>query len=122
MGEPVDQQIADVRALLEQKLRVRGRTLETQVRKAGRRLPRWVRRDANYIAQSVTLLDNPKLARMVNDAKFRSAQANVVNYLQSIDVGAHRRDAAVSMIASIAFALLVTAVLVLIVLVQRGFV
>lgn len=122
MGQPLEHQIEQVRALLEQKLRVRGRTLAHQIRKAGRRLPRAVRHDATYLAQSIALAENPKLARMVNATKLNNAHANVVRYLEGIDPGEHRRTALLNLTASIAFALLVTAVLVLFVLVQRGFV
>ncbi len=122
MGKDVHQQVTELRVLLDEKLGVRGRTLAIQIRKAGRLLPRHVRRDATYIAQSVALTDNPKLARMVDNAKLQRAHANVVAYLNSINVTERRVTAALNLAASIAFALLVTAVLVLFVLVQRGFV
>lgn len=114
--------VEEVSALLESKLRVRAPTLGGQVRKAGRRLPRGVRRDATFLAQSIALTDNPKLARMVDAGKMRQAHTNVVRHLEAIDVSRQRRTAALNMIASIAFAILFTAILVLFVLVQRGFV
>lgn len=122
MGEDVHKQVAEIQALLEEKLHARGRTLAAQLRKVGRLLPRHVRRDATYLAQSVALTDNPKLARMVDAKKINRAHANVVAHLNTINVTERRVTAALNLIASIAFVLLVTAALVLFVLVQRGFV
>lgn len=122
MALTLQQMVDEVRAGLEAKLRVRGRTLDAQIRKTGRLLPRRVRRDATYLAQILPLSANPKLARMVDTAKAKQAHRNICDFLESIDVGAQRRSAALNLVASIAFALLVTGVLLLFVLVQRGFV
>ncbi len=122
MGMTLQQMVDEVRDALADKLRVRGRTLDAQVRKAGRLLPRAVRRDATFLAQAVGLADNPKLARMVDMAKARQARRRVLAYLQSVDMAAQRRDAALNLVASIAFALLATGVLLLFVLWARGFV
>ncbi len=122
MVEDANHIAGEISTLLEDKLRVRGKTLAAQLRKAGRRLPRGVRRDATFIVQSSVLTDNPKLARMVDSKKLRQAHRNVVSHLEKVDLSQQRRTAALNMIASIAFAILFTAVLVLFVLVQRGFV
>lgn len=112
----------EVRAGLHSKLRVRGATLEAQVRRAGRRLPRRIRSDATYLARAVALAANPKLVRMVDIAKAQQAHRNVLAYLDTVDVGAQRRTAALNILAAIMFALLVTGVLLLCVLWIRGFV
>lgn len=122
MGMTVQDMVAELQEAFSDKLRLRGRTLEVQIRKAGRKLPRAVRRDATYLAQAVTLLDNPKLARMVDMTRAGKAHRNVLAYVETVDVGAERREVALGVAASVAFALLVTAGLVLVVLVQRGFV
>ena len=118
----LQQMVDEVREGLVDKLRVRGRSLDVQVQRAGRLLPRRVKRDATYLAQAMALADNPKLARMVDMAQARQAHERVLGFLGGIDPGAQRRTAALNLVASIAFALLVTAVLVLFVLVQRGFI
>lgn len=114
--------VDEISALLDDKLRVRGKTLAAQVRKAGRRLPRAVRRDATFIVQSMALTDNPKLARMVDHKKLQRARANIVRHLEGVNLSEQRRTAALNMVASIAFVILFTGILVLFVLVQRGFV
>jgi hypothetical protein len=122
MALTMPQMVEEVRAGLADKLRVRGRSLAVQVRKAGRRLPRAVRRDAVYLVQTVGLADNPKLARMIDMARAQAAHRNILQFLQTVDVAAERRGIALQIIASIALAILATGILLLIVLVQREFV
>jgi hypothetical protein len=122
MALTMHQMVEEVRVGLADKLRVRGRSLAVQVRKAGRRLPRAVRRDAVYLVQTVGLADNPKLARMIDMARAQAAHRNILQFLQTVDVAAERRGIALQIIASTALAILVTGILLLIVLVQRGFV
>lgn len=122
MGMTLQQMVDEVREGLADRLRVRGRTLDAQIRKAGRLLPRAVRRDATFLAQAVELADNPKLARMVDIGKAQQAHRRVLAHLQSVDMDRQRRDAALNLTASIAFALLATGVLLLFVLWARGFV
>ena len=116
------QMVDEVRAALADKLRVRGRSLAVQVRKAGRRLPSAVRRDAVYLVQTIGLVDNPKLARMIDMRRAQLAHRNILAFLETVDVAAERRGIALQIAASIALALLVTGLLLLFVLVQRGFV
>ena len=122
MGKTLQQMVEDIREGLEDKLRVRGKSLDAQLRKAGRRLPKRVRNDATYLARGLTLVENPKLAKMFDQAKAVKAHRNVMAHLETVDLGAQRRDAALSLLGSIAFALLFTGIMVLFVLWQRGFV
>jgi len=122
MGMTLQNMVDEVRAQMEEKLRVRGRSLEAQLRKAGRTLPRHVRRDATYLARALPMTANPKLARMVDLRQAQRAHKNILAHLQTVDIGAQRRDAALSLIASIAFALLTTGVLLMFVLWARGFI
>lgn len=121
MGQTLQKMVEDVRAGMQSKLRVRGRSLDAQIRKAGRLLPRAVKRDATYLARALPLAANPKLMRMVDMDKARQAHRNILAFLEGIDLAAQRRTAALNLLASIAFALLVTGSLLLFVLVQRGF-
>ncbi|MDX8348185.1 hypothetical protein SLH49_09315 [Cognatiyoonia sp. IB215446] len=122
MGKSVEYQVDALRTLFAEKLRVQGRDLEAQVRKAGRRLPRHVRRDARFFLESYGLMANPKLARMVDGKKMDRAYSNIVAYLDGLDPRQERITAMINLAASIAFVFLVTGVLVLVVLVLRGFV
>ena len=122
MALTMHQMVDEVRAGLAGKLRVRGRTLAVQVRKAGRRLPRGVRRDAVYLVQTIGLADNPKLIPMIDMRRAQAAHRNILQFLETVDLAAERRRIALQIVASIALAVLVTGILLLVVLVQRGFV
>ncbi|WP_333713208.1 hypothetical protein [Yoonia sp.] len=122
MSQTIEQMVAEVRAGLREKLGLRGWTLAAQLRRGRRLLPRHIRTEAIYLAQIAALADNPKLHRMIDEAKVRAAHRNVLAYLATIDLAAQRRAAALNMVASIAFGLLVTAALTILVLWWRGFV
>ncbi|MDO6589303.1 MULTISPECIES: hypothetical protein [Rhodobacterales] len=122
MGQMIEQNIADIRALLESKLRVRGGSLAVQIRKARRLLPRAVRRDLNYLVETAELSRNPKLVRMVDTARVARAHRNAVAFLDGVDLREQRITGLINVIAAIALAILVTVALVIYVLVQRGYV
>ena len=120
MAKSLDQLVDEVREGLAVQLRARGATLAVQVRKAGRGLPRAVRKDADYLVRAVALSENPKLARQIDMRRAQAAHRHILLHLETIDLTAQRRNAALNMIASIAFALLATVVLVITVIWWRG--
>ena len=122
MVHMIEQNVAEIRALLESKLRVRGASLAVQARKAGRRLPRAVRRDLAYLIESSELIRNPKLVRMVDTNHTARAYRNTVAFLERVDLREQRITKLINLAAAIALAVLATAALVIFVLVQRGYV
>lgn len=84
-GEQVSDYAAQISTLMAERLRIKGRSLDAQIHKSGRRLPRRIKRDAAFVAQANTLIANPKLARMVDVAAVRRAGDNVIAHLQTID-------------------------------------
>jgi hypothetical protein len=122
MVKTIEQNIADIRALLETKLRVRGASLAVQLRKARRHLPRAVRRDLTYLIDSAELSQNPKLVRMVDATRVARAHRNAVAFLENVEMREQRITGLINVVAAIALAVLVTAALVIYVLVQRGYV
>ena len=120
MASDIHTQVDEIRALLDQKLGVRGRTFEAQVRRARRYLPRGLRRELVYFAQAHALADNPKLQRMINRPRLEAAYRKSVYFLERADIGQTRKATVMGVAASIGFGLLVTAILVLVVVVQRG--
>jgi hypothetical protein len=122
MALTLDKMVDEVREALRVQLRVRGRTLAAQLRKAGRRLPRGVRRDGAVLVEALALAASPKLARQVDMRRAQAAHRHILQYLDTVDIGAKRRDMALQIVASIALALLVTGCLVIAVLALRGFV
>ncbi|WP_375254524.1 hypothetical protein [Yoonia sp.] len=118
----LDTIVADVREGLAARLRVRGKTLAVQMRKAGRRLPRHIRRDLTYLIEAQQLDAHPKRAAQVDMGRATKARRSVLAYLETVDLAAERWTMILGVVASIAFAMLVTGIILLFVLVQRGFV
>lgn len=73
-------------------LRIRGKTLPLQLRKAGRLVPRAVRREAEFLVQAQTQAQHPKLSRMVDIAHANQAHRTVVEFLDTIDPAERRKD------------------------------
>ena len=120
--ETLQNQVDEMRKLLETQLRARGKTLAAQVRKAGRQLPRRIRKDAQDVIDAMSLVENPKLARIVDsDAVKRSAQ-NVIDHLQTIDPMDRLKGRILSILGAVAIVLLVTFAIFVYVLVKRGLV
>ena len=122
MAMTLDHIVTDVREGLATRLRVRGKTLAVQLHKAGRRLPRHVRRDLSYLVEAQKLATHPKLAARVDVRRATLARRNILAHLETVDLAAERWTMVLGVVASIAFAILVTGIILLFVLVQRGFV
>lgn len=121
-GETIQIQVDEVRALMETRLRVRGKTLDQQVRKAGRLLPRAERREAVYLAQAATVMQHPKLSRMVDASKAARAHARLTTFLKSVDPKDRAKGRLLAWLGSVSFAAIVIFVVTVTVLVQRGIV
>jgi flagellar biosynthesis/type III secretory pathway ATPase len=121
-GDIVTTTAEDLRRLFEDRLRIKGRSLEAQVAKAGRQLPKRVRADARYIAEAVTLRQNPKLARMIDESQIARARQNVVEHLEKINPNDRLKGRVLNWLGAIsAFGITLFAVLVW-VAVERGLV
>jgi len=94
--------IDDIRSLFAEKLKANGKTLEQQVAKARRQLPRNVARQAKYLAEAEQLMHNPRLARMINTDAVARAHDVVVAHLRSIDPSRRRKDRLLNFAALIA--------------------
>ena len=121
-GNLLETQVDEIRKLMETQLRVRGKTLDLQVHKAGRLLSRNLRRDATYLAQAATVMHHPKLSRMVDEAKATLAHARLKDFLVTVDPKDRAKGKLLGWLGSMAFAFIVIFVLVVTVLVQRGIV
>jgi len=120
--EMLQNQVDEIRNLLETQLRAKGRSLEAQLRKAGRRLPRKIRADAAKVVEAQTLVQNPKLARMIDTAAVTRATENVTAHLHTIDPWERFKDRWLGILGAISAVLIFTFIVVVYVLVQRGIV
>lgn len=110
-----------VAELLEQRLRLRGPTLGVLVRKAGRRLPRKVRRAAQELAAVEALAQHPKGRMMVDMTRATAAYDICIAHLKPLGSGARWKGLALDLAATLGMLLLVLGVAGVTIVVWRGF-
>ncbi len=106
---------------MREKLSVRGRNLKVQAGRARRFLPKSVRSDAVFLSESVKLAENPKLLRMLDQARLDAAYQNCTRFLNGIDPSERRKAMLLSIITRLAFVVVVVFALVVTLLAWRGF-
>ncbi len=94
---------------MEERLGVRGRTLEAKLRRAGRMVPRWVQRNAFQLVEAERLTAHPKLMRQVDPAGLDVAYSKVETWLKTVDPAERRKDKILGLLAVNAFNLIVVA-------------
>lgn len=90
--DAVMRRLAETEALMAERLRIRGRTLDDKLRRARRLMPRRVAREAAYLAEAQHLCGAPKLARRIDPARLDAAHRVVTDYLRSVDPKERRKD------------------------------
>ena len=81
----------NLRKAMHSQLRIRGRSFAGAVRRAGRMLPRRLRRQADVIIKAQGVGGHPKLLRMIDRAAVDAAYADISGYLAGIDPADVRR-------------------------------
>ena len=121
MGAITIQQMADrVAGLLEDRLRIRGAGLAAKLKSGGRRLPRKVRVAAEELAEAAHMSQNPKLLLQVDETKVAEAYDICLRHLAPLGAKARRRGLLQSIVAQVAFGLIVVVGLVIVVMKARG--
>lgn len=120
--QALEPQIQDIRTLLETQLRIKGATLDQQIKRAGRLLPRKIRAEAAFLVQANMLVQNPKLARMISADRAQKAHDAVATYLRGIDPKDRIKGRILNIAGMLAFNLLLIGGLVVAYLVWRGIV
>lgn len=67
------------------KLSIRGADLRAKMRKAGRRLPRRLRREGAYLIEAAQMEGHPKLSRQIDLPRVSRAYQEFDRYLDKID-------------------------------------
>lgn len=116
----IQNQIADTIQLLRQKLGVRDKTLTASARRAKRRLPRRVYKQALVLAAAEPMVDHPKLRLVLDMPKLTKAADEVQAHLRAIDLADRRWGWFLGLLGSLSFNLIVLTVLSLIFLYWRG--
>lgn len=122
MGVTTAQQMADrVAALMEERLKVGGRGLGAKLKRGGRRLPRKVRQEAEYLAAASQLALHPKMQMQLDDARIAEAYDICIRHLRQIGARDRMIGGLLGVGGSLALALLVVGGGLIAVLVWRGF-
>ncbi|MCK8463066.1 hypothetical protein MUY35_04290 [Aliiroseovarius sp. S1339] len=108
--------------LLEERLDIRGAGFETKLRRAGRLLPRHLRREGEVLSEALRLSSHPRLGRQVDTKRLAKAADAIESYLLDLDAWDRRRGIAVNVSASVLLNILVVAALVAGVIIWRGLV
>ena len=120
-GISVQQMAGRVAELMEARLRVRGQGLPEKLRRGGRFLPRKVRREAEYLAKSAQEAAVPRLQMQLDHERIANAYDVCVRYLKPLGASARRKAILLEMITGFATGIFVTGVLVIGLLLWRGF-
>ncbi len=111
-----------LRGLMQQKLDVRGRDLRQSLKRAGRRLPKSVRKRGEALTRAEMLAHNPKTARQIDVDAVERDYEYVRAHLAAIDVDELRKSRILSVTGAVAANLLVVVVLFIVWLWWRGYV
>lgn len=121
-GVSVQQMAGRVAELMEARLRIRGRGLGDKLRRGGRFLPRKVRREAEFLARSAEQAEVPRLQMQIDHQRVADAYDACVRYLKPLGRSARRRAIMLDILTGFATGIAVTAVLVVALLLWRGFI
>ena len=97
----------DLARTMARQLRLRGGSLAEVTARAGSRLPRHLRADAEAIAEAVTLSENPKLAHRVDAKQLKRAERRLRSFLDEQNPRAERMAEILDRLAAIVFILFV---------------
>lgn len=114
--------IARLEKLMARKFGASSGPFEARVRKVGRRVPSKVRSDLKALSELWRLAQNPKLGRQLDPARFDALYQRVKLHLDAVDAADRRKGAILGALGGLAFNLIALFVVVLAVLLWRGFV
>jgi hypothetical protein len=113
--------LEDIAALMAERLELRPAPFARLVEKARPLLPRRLKRHAQVLAEAQGAAVHPRLALTLDQAQVARSAAALRDYLSGIDVADRRLGRRLSLLGSLAMNLILVAMLLLVVLVWRGF-
>lgn len=113
--------IAGLKAQLKERLGVGGADLMVALGRARHRLPRRVYRQGLLLARAEPLAGHPKLRLTLDAPALIVAAAEVSRHLETIDLADRRKGWWLGMLGGLSFNLILTVIVLVAVLVWRGF-
>ena len=120
-AEDIQSKCDEIAQLLRSNLGLQGRTIAVTTAKARRDIPAKLRKQAAFLVEQASLAQSPKLARMLDDTAIEKAYTDLVGHLQTINRTERRKSAILKWLGTVAFGLIVIFVVLITVLVWRGF-
>ncbi|WP_299694996.1 hypothetical protein [uncultured Tateyamaria sp.] len=105
-AETIAARAARLQEGLERAFGVRAKSLDTALRRTGRRLPRRLRAEARRVVDAQKFGGQPKLMRQVDAAALDRAEGRVLDYLGGIDRADRRKGRLLALAGVLAFNLL----------------
>lgn len=106
----IDRDLSEINAelaeMMRERLGVRGEGLAAKLRRAGRTLPRPVRRAGDMLVETERRTAHPKLRRQVDPQALTEAEAVLRSHLEGIDRADRRRGYWIGVLTPLAFNLL----------------
>ena len=121
-ADHTQQHAEEVRQLIEDRLRIKALTLDAAVRKAGRLLPGWARRDARCLVQAEEMSRHPKLHRQIDAPRVAKAHENLTRHLTDVDPNERRKTRILGILGVISFNLILIVAAFVAYLVWGGYV
>ncbi len=118
----IQSRIAQTIELLRKKLGVRDKTLAASVRRAKRRLPRRIYKQAQVLAKAEPMVEHPKLRLVLDTPALEKAAEDVQRHLNGINLADRRWGWVLGVLGSLALGLLVLSAATVAVLRWRGFI
>lgn len=118
----LDARLEKISTLMEERLGLRGDGFEAKLARAGRLLPRKLRREGALLIEAQSLAEHPKLGRRIDERRLKKALRVFERYLKRVDAGQRRVNAWIYWLAGNAFSLFLIIILLLVVMAWRGLV
>ncbi len=118
----LDKQIADLSTRLQAKLNLRPAPFGKLVAKAKRHLPRRVYQNALTLVEAQPVAQHPKLSRTLDYPELTKSVAIVASHLDAIDLADARTTRRLNLLGRLVMNLISVVILVIAVLMWRGFI
>ena len=118
----LDDRLDKIAALMEERLGLRGDGFEAKLARAGRLLPKKLRREGALLVEARALATHPKLARRVDARRLKKSMRIFERYLERVDPLERQKTRLINWLAGIAFSLFVLFGLAVAVMAWRGLV
>jgi len=107
----LEKRVRKLQRVFEAKMHVKSKSLSQALRRAGRRLPRKLRRQGSLLVRTQQLARNPKLARQIESDKVDAAFQAITAHLEAIDLKDQQKGRVMGIAGIISANLLVVAAL-----------